>query len=184
MKIVAIHTSPNEDGLTASLANAALAGASDAGAETELVKLTEYEVSACRQCANGWYKCRDEGRCVIEDRFQEIREKVLEADAWVLVTPVYFGDLSESAKCFTDRLRRCNVGAKGEGLAEKPVIGVAAAGGSGRGTATCLLALDRLFSHINAEIADLITVTRRSAEYKREATRAAAQAMVEAMDGR
>ncbi|MGI5819284.1 MAG: flavodoxin family protein [Armatimonadota bacterium] len=179
MRIVALHTSPNDDGLTASLARAAADGAAGAGAETELIKLTDFDVASCGQCGNGWHKCREEGWCVIEDQFAEVRAKVLEADGWVLVTPVYFGDLSESAKSFTDRLRRCNVGAKGEGLADKPVIGVAAAGGSGRGTATCLLALDRLFGHISAEIADLITVTRRSAEYKREAVRAAARAMVE-----
>ncbi|MBD3293536.1 MAG: flavodoxin family protein [Armatimonadia bacterium] len=182
MQITVIHTSPNEDGLTANLARAACEGAADAGASAELIKVTDYEVASCWQCDNGWYKCRDEGWCVIEDQFQEMRAKVQEADAWVLVTPVYFGEISESAKCFTDRLRRCNVGAKGEGLAVKPVIGVAAAGGSGRGTATCLLQMDRLFSHISAEIADLITVTQRSSEYKREAIRAAARAMVEAVE--
>lgn len=181
MRVVVIHTSPNDDGLTAGLANAALAGATAAAAQVELVKLTELEMARCRQCNDGWYTCRDDGRCVIEDDFDALRGKVIEADAWVLVTPVYFGEPSESAKAFMDRLRRCNVGAKGEGLKGKPVVGVAAAGGSGGGTATCLLALDRFFRHINAEVADLITVTRRSAEYKRQAVRAAAQAMVEAI---
>jgi multimeric flavodoxin WrbA len=183
MRIIAIQTSPNRDGLTANLAREALAGATAAGAETELVQLTDFEVASCWQCENGWYKCRDEGWCIIEDQFQQVRTKVNEADGWVLVTPVYFGDLSESAKCFTDRLRRCNIGAKGEGLAEKPVIGVAAAGGSGGGTATCLLAMDRLFGHISAEVADLITVTRRSREYKGEAVHAAARAMVDGIGG-
>jgi len=182
MKVVAIHTSPNEDGLTASLAKAAVAGAEAAGAEADLIKLTDHDVASCRQCQNGWYKCREEGWCIIEDDFEKVRSAVMDADAWVLVTPVYFGDLSESAKCFADRLRRCNVGTKGEGLAEKPVLGVAAAGGSGGGTATCLLALDRFFSHIRGQTADLITVTRRSAEYKREAVRAAAEAMVHAIE--
>ncbi|MFO8082029.1 MAG: flavodoxin family protein [Armatimonadota bacterium] len=182
MKVVMIHTSPNEDGLTESLAKAGVDGAQTAGADCQLIKLTDHEVAACRQCKNGWYKCREEGWCIIEDDFEEIRAAVMDADAWVFVTPVYFGDLSESAKCFADRLRRCNIGLKGEGLAEKPVIGVAAAGGSGGGTATCLLMMDRLFGHISAEVADLITVTRRSAEYKREAVRAASRAMVEAIE--
>lgn len=182
MKIVTVHTSPNENGLAASLAEAASEGARAAGAEVEPIKLTDRHIEACRQCGNGWYMCREEGWCIIEDEFEAVRAAILEADAWVLVTPVYFGELSESAKCFTDRLRRCNVGAKGEGLADKPVIGVAAAGGSGRGTATCLLTMDRLFGHMSAEIADLITVTRRSAEYKLEAVRAAAQAMVEGIE--
>lgn len=179
MKVVALQGSPNVDGLTASLAQAALDGAAEAGAEGTLIHLTSHQIAHCRQCGNGWGICREEGRCVIEDDFAAVRAQVLEADAWVLVTPVYYGDLSESVKAFTDRLRRCNAGAKGAGLAEKPVIGVAAAGGSGRGTATCLGSLDRLFSHISADIADLITVTRRSAAYKREAVRAAARAMTQ-----
>jgi multimeric flavodoxin WrbA len=183
MDMVVLHTSPNTDGLTANLAKAARDGATEAGAEAEVIKLTDYEIARCWQCSNGWYKCRDEGWCVIEDQFQSLRGKIQAADAWALVTPVYFGDLSESAKAFTDRLRRCNVGAEGEGLADKPVLGVAAAGGSGRGTATCLLALDRLFRHMNAEVADLITVTRRSADYKRETVREAARAMVDGIAG-
>lgn len=182
MSVVVLHGSPNEDSLTASVAQAALDGAADAGAEGTLVQLTAHEIAHCGQCANGWFKCREEGWCVIEDDFAAVRAQVLEADAWVLVTPVYFGDLSECVKAFSDRLRRCNVGARGEGLADKPVIGVAAAGGSGRGTATCLGAMDRLFAHINADIADLITVTRRSAAYKREAVRAAARAMVQEIE--
>ncbi len=182
MRVVTIHASPNDDGLTESLAKAAVDGAQAAGAEAELIRLTDREVSACRQCKNGWYKCREEGWCIIEDDFERVRSAIMDADAWVFVTPVYFGDLSESAKCFADRLRRCNVGLKGEGLADKPVIGVAAAGGSGGGAATCLLMMDRLFGHIGAQTADLITVTRRSAGYKRDAVRAAAEAMAQAID--
>ncbi len=181
MKVVALHGSPNVDGLTASLTEAVLAGASEAGAATNMIQLTEHEIAHCGQCGNGWHKCREEGWCVIEDDFAQTRKAVLNADAWVLVTPVYFGEFSECVKAFTDRLRRCNVGARGEGLNGKPVVGVAAAGGSGGGTATCLLAMDRLFSHIGADVADLITVTRRSAEYKHAAVRAAGKAMVEAM---
>jgi multimeric flavodoxin WrbA len=179
MKVVALHGSPNVDGLTESLAKAALAGAAEAGAETELIRLADHDIAHCRQCDNGWGKCREEGRCVIEDDFEGIRAKVLEADAWILVTPVYFWDLSECVKAFTDRLRRTNTGAKGDGLADKPVIGIAAAGGSGTGISQCLVQMDRLFKHLNGEIADLITVTRRSADYKRQASRAAAKAMVE-----
>ncbi len=181
MRVIVLQTSPNDAGLTASLAEAAVAGVTAAGAEAEMVKLTSLDMPSCRQCNDGWGLCRVEGQCGFDDDFNPLRERIRAADAWVLVTPVYFGEPSELAKNFMDRLRRCNVGAKGDGLAEKPVIGVAAAGGSGRGTATCLLALDRFYGHINAQIADLITVTRRSAEYKREAVRAAAQAMVEAM---
>ncbi len=183
MKVVAIHGSPNADGLTASLAREALAGAAEAGADIELIQLTEHALEHCRQCGNGWFKCRETGMCVIEDDFEAIRAKVMEADALVLVTPVYFWDLSESVKVFTDRLRRCNVGDPGDGLDGKPVIGIAAAGGTGNGIAQCLVQMDQFFKHTGLEIADLITATRRSGEYKLPAARAAGKAVAEAFGG-
>jgi len=44
---------------------------------------------------------------MINDDFQSLREKINGADALVFSTPVYFGDISESAKSFLDRWRRC-----------------------------------------------------------------------------
>ena len=161
MKVIAISGSRNPAGQTARATDAFLDGVRDKRGEVEHIFLPQLDIQSCRQCEdNGWGRCREEGVCVIEDDFAATRQAVLDADAWVLVTPVYFGELSECVKAFADRLRRCNIGAKGEGLKEKPVIGVAAAGGSGRGTATCLLEMDRLFSHISAQIADLIAFLR------------------------
>ncbi len=181
MKVVAVHGSPNVGGLTESLARAVLEGAAQVGARTEMIRLTDRHLESCRQCGNGWGQCREKGTCVIEDDFAAIREAVLTADGWALVTPVYYWDLSESVKVFTDRLRRCNSGAKGAGLAAKPFIGIAAAGGSGNGIAQCLVHLDQFIKHVGGEIADLITVTRRSRDYKIEAARAAGRALVEAL---
>lgn len=181
MKVVAIHGSPNQGGLTESLALAALEGAAQAGAQTEMIRLTDRKLESCRQCGNGWGQCREKGTCVIEDDFQAIRDAISTADAWVLVSPVYYWDFSESVKVFTDRLRRCNTGAKGEGLAAKPVIGIAAAGGTGNGISQCLVHMDQLIKHVGGEVADLITATRRSREYKLAAARAAGKAMVEAL---
>ena len=101
------------------------------------------------------------------------------ADAIVLVTPVYWGELSESAKAFTDRLRRCEASAGAESrLAGKPVIAVAAAGGTGGGMITCLASIERWIQHVRARTFDLIPVNRWSREYKLVAIQEAAQAMV------
>jgi hypothetical protein len=60
----------------------------------------------------------------------------------------------------------------------KPIIAVAAAGGSGNGTITCLLSMERWIQHVRARVFDLLPVNRWSREYKLVAIRAAAQAMV------
>jgi hypothetical protein len=82
-------------------------------------------------------------------------------------------------KAFTDKLRRCEATRGAEsGLANKPVIMVAAAGGSGNGMITCLASLERWIQHVHARKWDFIPVNRWNREYKLGTIRAAAAAMV------
>ncbi|HSR29115.1 MAG TPA: NAD(P)H-dependent oxidoreductase, partial [Anaerolineae bacterium] len=106
--------------------------------------------------------------------------QAIQADALVLVTPVDWGEMSESAKAFADRLRRCEA-TRGEGssLAGVPVIAVAAAGDSGNGMITCLLSMERWIEHIRARKFDLIPINRWSREYKLAAIREATRTVVQ-----
>ena len=54
-----------------------------------------------------------------------------------------------------------------------------AAGGSGNGTITCLLSMERWLQHVNARVFDLIPVKRWTREHKLAAIREAARAMVQ-----
>ena len=109
-----------------------------------------------------------------------MHERFATADAYGLVTPVYYGDLSESVKAFTDRLRRCEAPKREASSAKgKPVLLVAAAGGGGGGAITCLHSLDRWVQHMRARRFDTIAVTRWSRAYKLDAIREAGKAMVE-----
>ncbi len=178
--IIVISASPNRDGLTAACAAAALTGLKMAGLEVEEVRLNDLNIGKCHACENGWGTCRDQHTCQVEDDFQALHARVCQAQGLVLVTPVYWGDLSESAKAFTDRLRRCEATLKEEShLSTKPVIAVAAAGGSGNGMITCLASLERWIEHVRARKFDLIPVNRWSREYKLVTIRCAAEAMAE-----
>ena len=181
MKIFIIMSSPNKDGLTAACAHAASKGIRATGMEVEEVRLNDLNMGMCKACNDGWGTCLDEHRCQVEDDFQALHERLASIDGLVLVTPVYWGDLSESAKTFTDRLRRCEATReRGQSiLFEKPVIAVAAAGDSGNGMITCLLSLERWIQHIQARVFDLIPVNRWSRAYKLAAIRAAGRAMVD-----
>jgi multimeric flavodoxin WrbA len=179
MDIIVISSSPNVDGLTAACAAAAVEGARGAGGRVEEVRLNSLQVGMCQACDNGWGTCLPDHSCQVEDDFQELHARVLQADACVVVSPVYWGEMSESAKAFTDRLRRCEASRGDEsGLAGRPLIAVAAAGGSGNGMITCLLSMERWIDHVRARKFDLIPVNRWSREYKLVAIREAAQAMV------
>ncbi len=181
-KVVVITSSPNKDGLTAACGTSAQEGAREAGAETVILDLNSLKIGRCQACGTGYGPCRSEHVCQVKDDFQSAHSLVLSADALVVVSPVYWGDLSESAKAFFDRLRRCeSINRDEQGLKGKPVIGVAAAGGSGNGTVTCLFAMQQFFNPMKMNIFDLITVTRKSRPYKLEAIRSAAKAMVGSM---
>lgn len=105
MKVVAVQSSPSLDGLTSSLAQAVLKGVEADGGENELIHLNRLDIKPCIACEDGCGKCREEGVCILEDAFQRLREKIAKSDALVFATPVYWHDLSESAKIFLDRLR-------------------------------------------------------------------------------
>lgn len=180
MDVVVISSSPNKDGLTAACAAAAVEGVQQAGGHAEEVRLNDLPVGMCQACGNGWGTCLSDHECQVEDEFQALHARVRQADAYVLVTPVYWGEMSESAKAFTDRLRR-NEATRGDksDLSGKPVIAVAAAGGSGNGMITCLLSMERWIEHVRARKFDLIPVNRWSREYKLMAIREAARTMVQ-----
>jgi multimeric flavodoxin WrbA len=182
MRVVVLSASPNTDGLTAACARAAVEAA--AGVDAQKICLNGAGVGMCRACGNGWGTCQTEHSCQVEDGFQAIHRQVIDADALVLVTPVYWGEMSESAKAFTDRLRRCEASAgESSQLKDKPVIVVAAAGGSGGGLASCLGSMERLIMHLRARPFDLVSVNRLNRQSKIEAVRESVAAMIQG-DGR
>ncbi len=178
MKIMVLSASPNTNGLTAACADAAAEGVRLAGGDVEAARLNDLRIGACKACDNGWGTCRTLHYCQVTDDFQGLHARVATVDGQILVTPVYWGEMSESAKAFTDRLRRCEAPRRSEStLAGKPVMAVAAAGGSGNGMITCLQSIERWIQHIQGRQWDLIPVNRWSRPYKLATIRAAAQAM-------
>ncbi len=173
-----LSSSPNTDGLTAACVEAVKSGFSDADRTIREVRLTDAGVGSCRQCNDGWGTCRTDGVCQVEDGFQSVHDEVRAAEALIVVTPVYWGDLSESAKCFTDRLRRCEA-TRGDGsrLSGRWFMGVAAAGGGGGGTVSCLGQMDRLLGHMRMKRWDLVGLSRWTREAKLDAIRTSARAL-------
>jgi len=179
MNVIIISSSPNKDGLTAACVAAVDEGILSANGTTELVCLNDLKVGSCEACDNGWGTCLNDHTCKVLDDFQDLHRRTCQSDAVVLVTPVYWGEMSESAKAFTDRIRRCEATRNKEsGLFQKPVIAIAAAGGSGNGMITCLASMERWIEHVRACKFDLIPVNRWTRDYKIQAIRAAGSAMV------
>jgi multimeric flavodoxin WrbA len=100
VKIVAFVGSPRKGGNTELLTNETLKVAEKEGAETELVRLAEYNLKPCDACM----VCRKTKKCKIDDDGEKLFKKVTEADGVVLATPVYFGSCSPEMKIFIDRI--------------------------------------------------------------------------------
>jgi len=168
MNVVLVCGSRNPSGQTARAADAVLAGVAKAGGTSERVFLPALKIERCRQCDdNGWGACRKEGHCVIADDFAALVEKVRRADAVVFATPVYYGDLSESLRAFTDRLRRtCTHDAGRASIKGKPAVGVCVAGGGGGGAPACCVSLERVLTTTGFDVIDVAPVRRQNLQAK------------------
>ena len=176
MKVVAIQSSANRDGLTASLTESALEGAETAGADVQLLHLNEFEVEVCRACGTGWGHHFEQDaelaayECVIDDDFADLRSRIVDADGLIFATPVYFWDMSESAKVFLDRIRRTHYPIRETSpFVGKPVVSIAAAGGSGNGAADAGRIMENFFSKwMQMKRAATVPVTRQTAQMHRD----------------
>ncbi len=177
MKTILICGSRNPNGQTAQAAGAVMKGLAKAGASAERVFLTTLKLERCRQCDDdGWGLCRKQGRCVIDDDMSGLVEKIRQADAVVFATPVYYSDLSESLYAFTDRLRRICMHQAGQvSIKGKPAIGVCVAGGSGGGSVTCCVNLEKVMTYCGLDVVDMISVRRQNLQAKLPALELAGQ---------
>jgi multimeric flavodoxin WrbA len=182
VNIIVFTASPNAEGLTASCGEMARQGALAGGAEVTVVCLNDYNIAACRACGAGWGECKANHECSNEDDFEKIHRSMDRAEGFVIISPVYWHEMSEVAKAFFDRLRRCEA-TKTEGsfLEGKPMICVAAAGGSGNGTLPCLESMERFINHVRGVKYDFISITRTSREYKLNTIKAATQSMASSL---
>ena len=87
MKALLVNGSPRADGNTARALEEVASALRASGVETETVPLGVKPVRGCVACG----RCRELGRCAFaDDVANEILEKALAADAFVLGTPVYY----------------------------------------------------------------------------------------------
>jgi multimeric flavodoxin WrbA len=98
--IVVLKGSPRERGNSAGLAEALAAGAKEVEAEVESFYLHSMDIRPCDACD----LCREnENGCVIDDDMQLLYPKLLQADAIVIASPVYWFTLNAQTKLCIDR---------------------------------------------------------------------------------
>ncbi|MFH1484535.1 MAG: flavodoxin family protein [Chloroflexota bacterium] len=99
MKVVAVIGSPRVKGNTERLAQQALDAIAAEGIEMEIVRLAGLSIAPCNACM----ACHDGPDCSIQDDFQAVFQKMVEADGIILASPVYFGSATANIKALMDR---------------------------------------------------------------------------------
>lgn len=102
MKILAVNGSPRGKGSNSDrMLLPFLDGAGEAGAEVEVVYLSEKKINHCLGCFACWTK--EPGVCVHKDDMPELLEKIKLADIIVYTTPLYVFTVTGLMKDFMDR---------------------------------------------------------------------------------
>ncbi len=101
--ILGISASASDDGITGVAVKAVLQAS---GMEYEYVSLTVKRINGCIECTG----CATDNFCKVQDDWNEIREKMLQADAVVFGAPNYYGTINalghaclERTFCFRHR---------------------------------------------------------------------------------
>ncbi len=100
MKVLAINSSARKDGNTALLIHTVFEELKKEGIETEMVQLAGKVIEPCKAC----WACGGKKNCVHKkDMFQEIYEKMVQADGILLGSPVYTANISANMQAFLER---------------------------------------------------------------------------------
>ena len=100
-QVLVLLGSPRKKGNSTTLAAQIIKGAESVGAAVETIYLHGKNIAACQAC----YACQkpDSKGCAIDDDMQPIYQKLIDADVWVIASPVYWFTMSAQTKLFMDR---------------------------------------------------------------------------------
>lgn len=98
-RVLAIAGSPRRGGNSDTLLAACVDGARAAGADVDLLVVSEAGIAPCTGCN----ACSKDGRCIIDDGMQAVYPRLEAADAIVVATPVFFATVPAVLKALYDR---------------------------------------------------------------------------------
>ena len=127
MKILGISGSPRKNGKSGvfTLVQTVL---DHTGMEYEMISLRNKKISGCIACLG----CVKDNVCKVEDDFKVLRDKIVEADAYVLGGPNYFSTLNVISHAFLERFYQFRH-QEGNLLMGKLAVAVGVSGTAGAG---------------------------------------------------
>lgn len=104
LKILGISGSYRKDSGTGEAVREALKGAAsiDPEVETDFISLRKKDIAPCIHCDGCW---RKQSLCIVKDDFQELQQRFLEADGYIIGSPVYNMNYTPVLDAFFSRMR-------------------------------------------------------------------------------
>ena len=98
-KVLILSGSPRKGGNSDILCDEFMKVAKESGNSVEKLRVAVKNIGYCRAC----YACRGTGVCAIKDDVAEVLQKMIDADVFVLASPVYFYSIDAQLKALIDR---------------------------------------------------------------------------------
>lgn len=98
-KVLILSGSPRKNGNSELLCKEFEKGALESGHQVEMISLRDKKINYCTGCGS----CNMKHKCVLKDDMSGILDKMVEADAIVMATPVYFYTMDAQMKTLIDR---------------------------------------------------------------------------------
>ena len=107
MKTIILNGSPRKNWNTAMMLKEAQRGAASVGAETEYIDLYDLSFTGCRSCMACKRKGGERCKCFWKDDLSPVIDRIFAADALIVGSPIYLGDITSQVHALIERLHFC-----------------------------------------------------------------------------
>ena len=107
MKTIILNGSPRKNWNTALMLKEAKRGAESAGSETEYIDLFDLTYTGCRSCLACKRKGAERCKCFWKDDLSPLIDRIFAADALIIGSPIYLGDITSQVRGLIERLHFC-----------------------------------------------------------------------------
>lgn len=104
MKVLLINGSPNEHGCTYTALSEVADTLHKHNFDTEILYLGKKPIAGCISCM----KCEETGKCIFNDKVNEVLADLDNIDAIIVGSPVYYAGAAGQLTSFLDRLFFCS----------------------------------------------------------------------------
>ena len=154
-KVLVLQGSPRKKSNSTLLAGEIAKGAESAGADVEALYIHGMDIKPCKAC---WgCQAKESKGCVLDDDMQAVFPKLVEADAWIISSPVHWFNVSTQTKLWMDRCFA--LPRYGKDVFQKKIAIAMAYGDTDPYTSGCINAIRSFqdsFRYVGADLAGMV----------------------------